>query len=166
MATVGEAALRSGSWAQRGRAATAGVMLPAMPDVQVLRVGPTTRRRARSASPYEEAFGFSRAVRVGKRVLVSGTAPIWPDGSCPPEASIQAERCFEIILTAMAELGARPEDVVRTRMYIVDPADAEAVGRAHRAAMGVARPAATMIVVARLLDPRWRIEVEAEAVTR
>ena len=101
---------------------------------------------------------------MGRRVVVSGTAPIWPDGSCPADAEVQASRCLSIILAAMAELGAAPEDLVRTRMYIVDPADADAVGRAHRAAVATARPAATMVVVARLLDPRWKVEIEAEAV--
>ena len=97
-------------------------------------------------------------------MVVSGTAPIWPDGSCPADPGLQAERCLEIIVAALAELGAAPADVVRTRMYIVDPADAPAVGRAHRAALGEGRPAATMVVVAGLLDPRWRVEIEAEAV--
>ena len=123
-----------------------------------------SRRRARSGSPYEDLIGFSRAVRVGDRVLVSGTAPIWPDGSCVADAELQAARCFEIILGALAELGAGPRDVVRTRMYIVDPEDADAVGRAHRAAFSGSAPAATMVVVAKLLDHRWRVEIEAEAV--
>lgn len=137
-----------------------------MEDPAPQRGSPTRRQRARSGSPYEETIGFSRAVRVGKRIVVSGTAPIWPDGSCSPDPRVQAARCFEIIVAALAELGGRPEDVVVTRMYIVDPMDAEAVGRAHRAALGAAAPAATMIVVARLLDPRWRVEIEAEAVAR
>lgn len=131
---------------------------------------PPPRRRAarsyaRSGSPYEDQIGFSRAVRIGGRVVVSGTAPIWPDGSCSPDAGVQAGRCFAIALQALAELGAGPEDVVRTRMYIVDPVDAGVVGKAHRAAVGVARPAATMVVVARLLDPRWKVEIELEAST-
>jgi enamine deaminase RidA (YjgF/YER057c/UK114 family) len=123
-----------------------------------------SRRRARSGSPYEDLIGFSRAVRVGDRVLVSGTAPIWPDGSCADDAEVQAARCFEIIIGALAELGAGASDVVRTRMYIVDPGVADAVGRAHRAAFADAAPAASMVVVARLLDPRWKVEIEAEAV--
>jgi enamine deaminase RidA (YjgF/YER057c/UK114 family) len=122
------------------------------------------RRRTASISPFEKQFGFSRAVRVGGRVLVSGTAPIWPDGSCDPDPGAQARRCFEIIAEALAELGAGPADVVRTRMFIVDAADAEAVGKAHREAVGDASPAASMIVVAGLLDPRWRVEIEAEAI--
>jgi enamine deaminase RidA (YjgF/YER057c/UK114 family) len=121
------------------------------------------RRRVRSGSPFEGTIGFSRAVRIGSRVLVSGTAPIWPDGSCPEDAGAQAKRCFEIILRALAELGASAEDVVRTRMYVTRAEDAEAVGSAHAEAFGGALPAATMVVVAGLLDPRWRVEVEAEA---
>ncbi|MCL2395495.1 MAG: RidA family protein [Acidimicrobiaceae bacterium] len=122
------------------------------------------RQRVGSLSPYERTIGFSRAVRVGDRVVVSGTAPIWPDGDCDPDAEVQARRCLEIIFAALAEAGAGPGDVVRTRMFIVDRADAEAVGRAHGAAFSDARPAASMVVVAGLLDPRWRVEIEAEAV--
>ncbi|HZQ98393.1 MAG TPA: RidA family protein [Chloroflexota bacterium] len=122
------------------------------------------RRRVSSGSPYEPRIGFSRAVRVGDRVLVSGTAPIWPDGSCDPDAGAQARRCFEIVVAALRELGAGPEHVVRTRVYLTDPADADAVGRAHGELFGEVRPAATMVVVAALLDPRWKVEVEAEAV--
>ena len=125
---------------------------------------PSGRRRIASDSPYEPVVGFSRALRVGGRVLVSGTAPIWPDGSCDPDPEVQAARCLEIILAALAEAGAGPEHVVRTRMYLVDPADWEAVGRAHGAVFAEVRPAATMVVVAGLLDPRWRVEIEAEAI--
>jgi enamine deaminase RidA (YjgF/YER057c/UK114 family) len=117
-----------------------------------------------SGSPFEPRFGFSRAVRVGDRVIVSGTAPVWPDGSCAVEAGTQAERCFEIIVQALREAGAAPEDVVRTRMYVVDAADAEAVGAVHGRVFASARPAATMVVVAALLDPRWKVEIEAEAI--
>jgi enamine deaminase RidA (YjgF/YER057c/UK114 family) len=121
------------------------------------------RQRVRSGSPFEETVGFSRAVRIGDRVLVSGTAPIWPDGSCDPDPERQAHRCLEIIVTALEEAGARADQVTRTRMYITDPADAEAVGRAHAEVFGDARPAASMVVVAGLLDPRWKVEIEAEA---
>jgi enamine deaminase RidA (YjgF/YER057c/UK114 family) len=109
-------------------------------------------------------IGFSRAVRAGDRVLVSGTAPVWPDGSCDPDPEVQARRCFEIILAALRELGAAPEHVVRTRIYLTRAEDWEAVGRAHGAVLALARPAATMVVVSALLDPRWRVEIEAEAV--
>jgi enamine deaminase RidA (YjgF/YER057c/UK114 family) len=126
--------------------------------------GPSGRRRIPSGSPYEPVVGFSRAVRVGDRVSVAGTAPIWPDGSCDPDPQVQAARCLEIILQALAEAGAGPEHVVRTRMFLVDPADWEAVGQAHGEVFAGIRPASTMVVVAALLDPRWRVEIEAEAV--
>jgi len=122
------------------------------------------RRRIASGSPFEATIGFSRAVRVGDRVLVSGTAPVWPDGSCDPDPGVQADRCLEIIATALAEAGAAMADVVRTRVLLVDAADADAVSAAHARALGHVRPAATMVVVAALLDPRWRVEIEAEAV--
>ncbi len=122
------------------------------------------RQYVSSGSPYERTIGFSRAVRVGDRVLVSGTAPIWPDGSCDPDPEVQARRCLEIILAALREAGARPGDVVRTRTYITRSEDAEAAGRAHGAVFGEIRPASTMVVVAGLLDPRWKVEIEAEAV--
>jgi enamine deaminase RidA (YjgF/YER057c/UK114 family) len=121
------------------------------------------RRRAASGSPFEGSFGYSRAVRVGSRIVVSGTAPIFGDGSCPDDAGSQAGRCLEIVVEALTELGASADDVIRTRMYLVDAADADAVGLAHAAVFGRARPAATMVVVAGLLDPRWRVEIEAEA---
>ena len=123
-----------------------------------------TRRRASGSSPYESAYGFSRAVRVGERILVAGTAPVDADGSSTPgDAAAQARRCFTIILTAIEELGGGAADVVRTRMYIVDPADADMVGAVHGEIFRDARPASTMVVVSALLRPEWRIEIEAEA---
>lgn len=122
------------------------------------------RQRVNSGSPYEVEVGFSRAVRVGNRVIVAGTAPIWPDGACDPDVGKQARRCLEIIVAALAEAGATPDDVVRTRTYLLDAGDWLAVGRAHGEVFGAARPASTMIVVAGLLDPRWRVEIEAEAI--
>ena len=122
------------------------------------------RHSISSGSPYEQTVGFSRAVRVGDRVLVSGTAPIWPDGSCDPDAGVQAERCLEIILAALAQAGASAEHVVRTRSYLVDRADEVAVSHAHGRVFGAIRPASTMIIVAGLLDPRWKVEMEAEAI--
>ena len=124
----------------------------------------TAPRRVSSGSPYEPRIGFSRAVRVGSRVLVSGTAPVWPNGSCDPDPEVQAQRCLEIILGALREAGAGPEHVVRTRTYLTHAQDWEAVGRAHGAVFHDVRPASTMVVVAALLDPRWRVEIEAEAV--
>jgi enamine deaminase RidA (YjgF/YER057c/UK114 family) len=122
------------------------------------------RQHVFSGSPYEPRIGISRALRVGDRVLVSGTAPIWPDGSCDPDPAVQARRCFEIITGALGEAGAGPGDVVRTRMFITDAADGEAIGTAHAEAFGEARPVSTMVVVSGFLDPRWKVEIEAEAV--
>lgn len=124
----------------------------------------TGRRTIFSGSPYEPTIGFSRAVRIGDRVVVSGTGPVWPDGSCPDDAGVQARRCLEIIAAALAEAGATFADVIRTRMFLTAVGDADAVGKAHGEVFGDTRPAATMVVVAGLLDPRWRVEIEAEAV--
>jgi len=122
------------------------------------------RRSTAGSSPYEAAFGFARAVRVGDRILVSGTAPVEPDGSSTRgDAAAQARRCFAIILDAIEELGGSAADVVRTRMFITDPTDADAIGAVHGDLFGIVRPAATMVVVAALLRPEWRIEIEAEA---
>jgi len=121
------------------------------------------RTRVASGSPYEERYGFSRAVRVGDVVHVAGTAPVWPDGTCDPDPQVQAERCFEIAVTALEQAGATTADVVRTRMYLTDPSIADVVGRAHARALGSARPAATMVVVDRLVDERWLVEIEVEA---
>jgi enamine deaminase RidA (YjgF/YER057c/UK114 family) len=122
------------------------------------------RRRVSSGSPYEPQIGFSRALRVRNRVLVSGTGPVWPDGEVDPDVAAQARRCIEIIEQALNEAGATLADVVRTRVYLTDAADADAVAPVHGEAFAEAKPAATMVVVARLLDPRWRVEIEAEAV--
>lgn len=123
------------------------------------------RQRVSSGSPWEPVIGFSRAVRVGDRVLVSGTGPVWPDGACDPDPGVQARRCLDIIVAALDEAGAQPAQVVRTRMYLVRADDVEVVGRAHAEVFGDALPAATIVVVAALADPRWRVEIEAEAFT-
>ncbi len=121
------------------------------------------KRRVSSGAAFEERVGYSRAVRVGPHVWVSGTAPIMPGDADPPaDAYEQARICIGIVERALAELGASLDDVVRTRLYLVDAADIEAVGRAHREAFGTALPATTGIVTA-LLDPRWLVEIEAEA---
>lgn len=124
----------------------------------------TGRQHIASGSPYESRIGFSRALRVGERVLVAGTAPVWPDGACDPDPGAQARRCLEIILSALREAGAGPEHVVRTRIFLTDAADWESVGEAHGEVFREVRPAATMVVVAGLLDPRWKVEIEAEAI--
>lgn len=122
------------------------------------------KSRARSGSPYEDRYGFSRGVRVGSRIEIAGTAPIPPEGE-PVAATAyeQTMRCGHIALAALEELGGSAADVVRTRMYITDAADADDIGRAHRELFGDASPAATMVVVAALLDPAWMVEIEVEA---
>jgi enamine deaminase RidA (YjgF/YER057c/UK114 family) len=120
------------------------------------------RRHFASGSPFEPQIGFSRATRVGNQVFVSGTGPIWPDGSFDDDVGAQARRCLEIITEALASLGATPNDVVRTHIYLTDPSDIAAVGPVHAEFFGDARPAATAIVVG-LLDPRWKVEIEADA---
>jgi enamine deaminase RidA (YjgF/YER057c/UK114 family) len=122
------------------------------------------RQRIPSGSPFEPTIGFSRAVRVGDRVVVSGTGPVVPVGRCPDDAGDQARRCFEIIAAALGEAGTSLDDVVRTRMYITAADHADAVGAVHGELLGHVRPAATMVVVAGLLDPAWKVEIEAEAV--
>jgi enamine deaminase RidA (YjgF/YER057c/UK114 family) len=122
------------------------------------------RQHARSGSPFESTIGFSRAVRVGATIAVSGTTPVWPDGSVDPDLTVQTRRCWEIALTALEELGGTVDDVVRTRQYVVDAADAEAVGAVHGEIFGAVMPASTMVVVAGLLDPRWKVEIELDAV--
>src|SRR3954454_16077347 len=122
------------------------------------------RKRVSSGSPYEPLIGFSRAVRAGDRVFVAGPAPVCPDGEVDLDVTVQARRCLEIIAQALEEAGASLADVVRTRTYLLDAADGEAVGRVHGETFGQVRPASTMIVVAGLLDHRWRVEIEAEAV--
>ena len=119
--------------------------------------------RVRSGSPYEQRYGFCRALRRGRRIEVAGTAPIpRPGEQLAADAYRQMLRCGEIAAEALAKLGARPQDVVRTRMFITDPADADDVGRAHREVFGAAEPVATMVVT-RLLDPGWKVELEVEA---
>lgn len=122
------------------------------------------RQKVSSGSSYEPLIGFSRAVRVGNHVFVSGTAPVWPDGSVNLEPKNQARRCMKIVLAALAEAGAGPQHVVRTRMYLTDAADSDDVGAVHGEVFGEHRPASTMVVVPALLDKRWKVEVEAEAV--
>jgi enamine deaminase RidA (YjgF/YER057c/UK114 family) len=123
------------------------------------------RRVVLAVSPMAATVGYSRAVRVGDVVAVSGTAPVMPDGADPPaDAYGQARRCLDILVEALHELGAAPKHVVRTRVYLTRAADWEEVGRAHGELFGDVRPASTMVVVAALLDPRWLVEIEADAV--
>ncbi len=120
--------------------------------------------RVGSASPWEPEYGFSRGVRIGNRIEISGTAPLPPEGgTVAATAYEQMLRCGAIALAALDDLGATAADVVRTRMYITDADDADEIGRAHRELFGEAAPAATMVVVAGLVDPAWKVEIEVEA---
>lgn len=118
------------------------------------------RQNISGSSPFEPLIGFSRAVRMGNVVHVSGTGPVGAD-----EASVeeQTRRVFQIIEQVLLQAGARLRDVIRTRMYLTCAADWEVVGKVHGELFGDIRPAATMVVVAALLNPSWRIEIEAEA---
>lgn len=123
------------------------------------------RQRAASGSPFEDRFGFCRAMRDGNRIIVAGTGPIEADGTTTKgDAAAQAERCCALIVAAIEELGGTASDVVRTRMLLTDPSDQDAVGAVHARWFGPARPAATMAGVAWLCRPEWRVEIEAEAV--
>lgn len=123
------------------------------------------RQRTASGSPFEAQFGFSRAIRVGNRIIVSGTGPVEPDGtSTQGDAAAQTARCFDLIVAAIENLGGSAKDVVRTRMLLTDPADQDAVGAVHARYFGSACPAATMAGVAWLCRPEWKVEIEAEAV--
>lgn len=122
------------------------------------------RQRVSSGSPYEPVIGFSRAVRVGDRIEVAGTAPVWPDGSVDPDPRLQARRCLEIIVAAIEQLGGTAADVIRTRTFLTSAADWKEIGAAHGEIFADIRPASTMVVVAALLDERWKVEIEASAV--
>jgi enamine deaminase RidA (YjgF/YER057c/UK114 family) len=125
----------------------------------------TERRRISSGSPYEPEIGFSRALVAGRQVHVSGTAPIPADGGRVASSVYeQTRRCLEIVVAALREAGAGPEHVVRTRTYLLDAEDWREVGRAHGEVFGDVRPASTMVVVAGLLDPAWKVEIEVDAV--
>lgn len=123
-----------------------------------------SRRRAGSGSPLEPTIGFSRAVRSGSHIAVAATAAIWPDDRVIDDAGAQARRIFEIIAQSLEELGAGLDDVVRTRVFLLDAADGPAVGRVHGEVFGSVRPASGFIVVSGFLDPRWRVEIEADAI--
>jgi enamine deaminase RidA (YjgF/YER057c/UK114 family) len=122
------------------------------------------RKNISSGSPFEPVMGFCRAVAIGDRVFVSGSAPIWPDGSVDPDPQVQAARCIDIIEAALAQAGATLADVVRTRVYLTDVTVFDAVARAHGSRFADVRPANTTVVVTALLDPAWLVEIEAEAV--
>jgi len=122
------------------------------------------RRLISSGSSLEERYGYSRAVVAGSHVSIAGTAPIMPDDADPPAAPYdQMRRCLEIAEAALAEAGASFADVVRTRVYVTDAGNAPEVMRAHGETFGSIRPAGTAVVTG-LLDPRWLVEIELDAI--
>ncbi|MBV9260082.1 MAG: RidA family protein [Pseudolabrys sp.] len=124
------------------------------------------RKLISSGSPFEPTIGFSRAVRVGPHITVSGTAPIAATGgtACPGDAYGQTKRCLEIIEQAINQAGGKREHVVRTRMFLKDMKMWEEVGRAHGEFFKDIRPAATMIQIVQAIDPSWLVEIEADAI--
>ena len=126
----------------------------------------TDRQLVPAASRWAESIGYSRAVRVGSQVFVSGTAAVAPDGSTasPGDPYLQARRCLEIIVAALHEAGAEPEHVVRTRIYLTNAEHWQEVGRAHGEVFAGVMPATSLVVVARLIDDDMLVEIEADAV--
>ena len=126
----------------------------------------TSRTNIHSGAPWESIVGYCRAVRHGSSISVSGTAPVGPDGDVigPGDPYLQAKRCIEIIAEALQGAGAQLEDVVRTRMYVTDIGQWEAIAKAHREAFGEVSPATTMVQVTALIDPAMLVEIEADAV--
>ena len=123
-----------------------------------------TRQRTTSGSPFEDQFGFCRAVREGNRIIVAGTGPIEDDGETTPGgAAEQAARCCTLIVKAIEDLGGHAADVVRTRMFLTDIDQQAVVGEVHARFFGKAKPAATMVGVATLCRREWLVEIEAEA---
>ena len=124
------------------------------------------RKLISSGSPFEPVIGFSRAVRVGPHIAVSGTTPIAPDGgvACPGDLYGQTLRCLEIIEAAIVQAGGKREHVIRTRMFLKDIANWEDAGRAHGEFFRDIRPASTMIQIVQAIDPGWLIEIEADAI--
>jgi enamine deaminase RidA (YjgF/YER057c/UK114 family) len=119
-----------------------------------------TRQNLPGTSPYEPIIGFSRAVRIGNTIHVSGTGPVGADDA---DVEAQTRQIYSIVSEILARTGSSFSDVVRTRMYLTHAADWEAVGRVHGEVFHDIRPAATMVVVAQLLNPYWRVEIEFDA---
>ncbi|MGV3555755.1 MAG: Rid family hydrolase [Croceibacterium sp.] len=122
------------------------------------------RQRIRPLSPFEEQAGFTRALRAGNRIVCSGTVGVEEDGSVSPDAGAQADRCFALIRQYVEELGGRMEDMVRVRMFATDIKDADAITAAFTRALGHVRPTGTLVAIAALYNPSWKVEIEAEAV--
>lgn len=126
------------------------------------------RQNISTGAPWESIVGYCRAVRVGAHVAVSGTAPVGANGEVVGvgDAYLQAKRCIEIIEQALKDAGSGLGEVVRTRMFVTDISQWEAIGRAHGEAFGDIRPATAMVEVSQLIDPDMLVEIEADAIIR
>ena len=124
----------------------------------------TAVQRHSTGGPWEDAFGYSRAVRTGDRILVSGSTAVRDGAVEHSDPAGQARSAFSTALEAVEALGGSVSDVVRTRIYLVHRSDADAVGRVHAELFGDVRPAASMLVVSALISPELLVEVEVEAV--
>ncbi len=124
------------------------------------------RRCASTGSPWEPVVGYSRAVRAGDFIFVTGTVGLEPDGRFGPTARDQARRALEIIIAAIEALGGKPTDVVRTRTYVTDIDQWSEIGEVHSEFFESVRPATTMVEVSRLIDPQALVEIEADAIIR
>jgi enamine deaminase RidA (YjgF/YER057c/UK114 family) len=124
------------------------------------------RQRVFTGAPWEKKVGYCRATRAGSHVYVSGTAPVNPDGTthAPGDAYAQMKRCLEIASGALRELGAGPEHVVRTRMFVTDVKRWPEIGRAHAEVFGASPPVTSMVEVRALIDPDMIVEVEIDAI--
>jgi enamine deaminase RidA (YjgF/YER057c/UK114 family) len=133
-------------------------------DVKITVTESAGRRRASSGSPWEPKIGYSRAVRAGSTIAVTGTVGILADGTFPKSAGDQTRRALAIIAAAIEALGGRVDDVVRTRMFVTDISKWQEIGAAHAEVFGAIRPATTMVEVARLIDDAALVEIEADAI--
>jgi enamine deaminase RidA (YjgF/YER057c/UK114 family) len=133
-------------------------------DVKIAVTESDGRRRASTGSPWEPKIGYSRAVRAGNMIAVTGTVGIAADGTFPSTAAAQTRRALAIVRAALEALGGRLEDVVRTRMFVTDISRWEEIGAVHGEVFGAIRPATTMVQVARLIDDAALIEIEADAI--
>jgi len=133
-------------------------------DVKITVTESGARKRASSGSAWEPKVGYSRAVRVGNTIAITGTVGVNADGTFPKTVAEQTRRALQIIQAAIEALGGKIEDVVRTRMFVTDISQWEAVGAVHGEVFGAIRPATTMVEVAKLIDAAAFVEIEADAI--